>query len=52
MQIELDVTDVLPTIRVPTLVIAKDFDREEAETVAAAIPDAAFVVVPGRGGAF
>jgi class 3 adenylate cyclase len=52
MQIDLDVTDVLPTIRVPTLVIGKDFDREEAAAVAAAIPNAELVVVPGRGGAF
>ncbi len=52
MQIELDVTDVLPTIRVPTLVLIKEFAREAAEAVAAAIPNAEQVFVPGRGGAF
>jgi class 3 adenylate cyclase len=52
MQIDLDITDVLPTIRVPTLVIAKDPGLESAEVVAAAIPHAELVAVPGRGGAF
>jgi class 3 adenylate cyclase len=51
MQIDLDMTDVLPAIRVPTLVIAKDHVHEEAEQVAAAIPNCEFVAVPGRGGA-
>jgi class 3 adenylate cyclase len=51
MQIDLDLTDVMPAIRVPTLVIAKDHVREEAEEVAAGIPDCEFVGVPGDGGA-
>jgi class 3 adenylate cyclase len=51
MQIELDLTDVLPTIRVPTLVIAKEHIRERSEKVAASIPDCELVLVPGIGGA-
>jgi class 3 adenylate cyclase len=51
MQIELDVTDVLSTIRVPTLVVAKEFIHEQSQDVAAAIRDCEFVVVPGIGGA-
>jgi class 3 adenylate cyclase len=52
MNIDLDVADVLPTIRVPTLVIVKDFMREESEAVAAAIPGAECAQVPGQGVAF
>jgi class 3 adenylate cyclase len=52
MQIELDVTDVLPTIRVPTLVISKERFRADGDEVTAAIPRAEHVVVPGVGGAF
>jgi class 3 adenylate cyclase len=51
MQIDLDVTDVLPAIRIPTLVIAKEFIRAESERVAEAIPTCEFVAIPGRGGA-
>ena len=64
MQIDLDVTDVLPAIRIPTLVIAKEFFRggvstldmdirrlSGAEAIAQAIPNCEFLVVPGRGGA-
>ena len=51
MQIDLDINDVLPAIRVPTLVIAKEFIREDSQRVAELIPDSQFVVVPGRGGA-
>jgi class 3 adenylate cyclase len=51
MQIDLDVADVLPAVRVPTLVITKEFIQEEGELVAAAIPDCEFVVIPGQGGA-
>ena len=51
MQIELDITDVVPAIRVPTLVLSKEFVREAGETVANAIPSSEFVAVPGRGGA-
>ena len=52
MQIELDITGVLPAIRVPTLVISKDSFRAEAEAVARGIPGAEHVVVPGLGAAF
>jgi class 3 adenylate cyclase len=51
MQIDLDVADVLPTVRVPTLVIAKEFSREQGELVAGSIPDCEFAIVPGQGGA-
>jgi class 3 adenylate cyclase len=51
MQIDLDVSDVLPAIRVPTLVISKEGMREDAAEVAARIPGAEHVVVPGLGGA-
>jgi class 3 adenylate cyclase len=51
MQIELDISDVLPAIRVPTLVLSKEFIRAEGEPVADAIPDCELVIVPGRGGA-
>ncbi len=51
MQVDLDVGDVLPTIRVPTLVLSKEFVREDAEEVARAIPDAEHVVLPGIGNA-
>jgi class 3 adenylate cyclase len=50
MQIDLDVTDVLPTIRVPTLVISKPEVRDDGERIAASIPNCEFVAVPGRGG--
>ena len=51
MQIDLDITDVLAAIRVPTLVLSKEFAREGAEEVALRIPGAEHVVLPGRGGA-
>jgi class 3 adenylate cyclase len=51
MQIELDITEVLPAIRVPTLVVSKEFIAPHGEEVAKAIPNSEFVVVPGRGGA-
>jgi class 3 adenylate cyclase len=50
MQLDLDIHDVLPAIRVPTLVIAKEFIRNDAQAVADRIPDSEFVAVPGRGG--
>jgi pimeloyl-ACP methyl ester carboxylesterase len=50
MQIDLDITDVLPAIRVPTLVIAKQFVEQQTRAIAEAIPNCEFVVVPGRGG--
>jgi class 3 adenylate cyclase len=49
MQIDLDVSDVLPAIRVPTLVVSKEHIREQAADVAARIPGAEHVVVPGIG---
>jgi class 3 adenylate cyclase len=49
MQIDLDVTDVLPAIRVPTLVIAKERVREAAAEVAERIRGAELVIVPGVG---
>jgi class 3 adenylate cyclase len=49
MQIDLDVTDVLPAIRVPTLVLSKERERENAEQVASLIPGAELVFVPGEG---
>ena len=52
LQIDLDIHDVLPAIRVPTLVLAKEVGREDAGQVAERIPGAEFVVVPGRGRAF
>ena len=55
---EADITDVLPAIRVPTLVLyrrdvaAEAFlgadVREEAQLIADAVPDARVVAVPGR----
>lgn len=49
MQLDLDVTDVLRTIHVPTLVLSKAAVRSEAEYVAEHIPGAEHVAVPGRG---
>jgi class 3 adenylate cyclase len=51
MQIDLDITDVLSAVRVPTLVLAKEHMREESSRVAEAIPDCELVMVPGVGGA-
>jgi class 3 adenylate cyclase len=49
MQIDLDVSGVLPAIRVPTLVIAKEAEHEKAAEVAHSIAGAEFTVVPGIG---
>jgi class 3 adenylate cyclase/pimeloyl-ACP methyl ester carboxylesterase len=49
MAVDLDVTDVLPAIRVPTMVLTKERRREQAFEVAKAIPDCEFLVVPGEG---
>jgi len=49
MQIDLDVSDVLPAIRVPTLVLAKELVRKSAEHVAHLIPGADYATVPGMG---
>jgi class 3 adenylate cyclase/pimeloyl-ACP methyl ester carboxylesterase len=51
MMIDLDVSDVLPTVRVPTLVLTKEAWREDAGAVAAAIEGAELVHVPGQGAA-
>jgi class 3 adenylate cyclase len=49
MQIDLDVTDALPAIRVPTLVLSKEAERPNAEEVASRIPAAEYLQVPGIG---
>jgi class 3 adenylate cyclase/pimeloyl-ACP methyl ester carboxylesterase len=49
MQLELDISDVLPAIRVPTLVLSKALMREESAEVASLIPGAHHVDIPGRG---
>jgi class 3 adenylate cyclase len=49
MMIDLDLTDVLPTIRVPTLVLTKENFRKDSSAVAKRIPDAELVVLPGKG---
>jgi class 3 adenylate cyclase len=46
---ETDITDVLPSIRVPTLVLSKEDAREECEYITARIHDAQHVVLPGVG---
>jgi class 3 adenylate cyclase len=50
MQLELDITDVLSAIRVPTLVMAKETMREESIEVAELIPDAELVELPAIDG--
>jgi pimeloyl-ACP methyl ester carboxylesterase len=51
MNTQIDVRDVLPTIRVPTLVLQRVDDRdvnvEEARWIARQIPDAKYVELPG-----
>jgi class 3 adenylate cyclase len=47
--LETDITGVLPSVRVPTLVLSKRDAREECEYVAARIPDSRHVVLPGIG---
>ena len=49
MTLDTDVSDVLPAIRVPTLVLSKGWGREAAAHVAGLIPGAREVVLPGRG---
>ena len=49
MQIELDITDVLPAIRVPTLVLDKRIMESRSAEVAAAIPESTYVEIPGQG---
>lgn len=53
MAARLDVTDMLPTIQVPTLVVVGADDvistSQEMRTIAAAIPSATFVEIPAAG---
>ncbi len=49
MTIDTDVSDVLPAVRVPTLVLSKPHMHEWAGHVASLIPGARDVVVPGMG---
>jgi class 3 adenylate cyclase len=49
MQIELDISDVLPAIRVPTLVLDKRPMESRSAKVAAAIPGAEYLEIPGEG---
>jgi pimeloyl-ACP methyl ester carboxylesterase len=52
MNAEIDIRDVLPSVRVPTLVLHRTGDRclkvEEGRYVASRIPDATFVELPGE----
>ena len=52
MSFDLDVTDLLGQVHVPTLVVHRDQDRaapvEQARVLAAGIPNAELVVLPGR----
>jgi class 3 adenylate cyclase len=50
MQIGTDITDVLGSVRVPTLVIHRAAERAAAEYVSERIPGATRVEVPGEGG--
>jgi class 3 adenylate cyclase/alpha-beta hydrolase superfamily lysophospholipase len=49
---EADVTDVLPAIRVPTLIVCKRSEREESEYVAARIAGAQVAELPAFRGIF
>lgn len=49
MQMETDIGDILPTIRVPTLVVYPSNEGDEARKVAARIPDAVAVALPSEG---
>jgi class 3 adenylate cyclase len=49
MQVETDVTDLLPTVRLPTLVLSKPHSRDQCGYVADRIPGAKHVVLPGVG---
>ncbi len=56
MNSKIDIRDILPTIRVPTLVLCREDDPvvsvDEARAMAERIPDAQFVVLPGQGHLF
>jgi class 3 adenylate cyclase len=47
MRMDVDVLDVLPTIRTPTLIIARPAAREEARYIAERIPSARLIEAPG-----
>ncbi len=47
MAMELDIRDVLPAIRVPTLVMYRDFSRDEATWITERIPGARSVEIGG-----
>jgi class 3 adenylate cyclase len=49
LQMEMDVTDVLPSVHVPTLVLTKEPHRDPSGYVADRIPDARLVELPGEG---
>jgi class 3 adenylate cyclase len=49
MTIDLDLTDVLHTIRVPTIVLTKEHSREASAAVASGIAGSELVVLPGQG---
>ncbi|MEK6273786.1 MAG: adenylate/guanylate cyclase domain-containing protein [Actinomycetota bacterium] len=49
MTIDLDITDVLSAIRVPTLVMAKELTRVLGAEVAERIQDSQLVILPGEG---
>lgn len=49
MQLELDISEVLPAIRVPTLVLDKPLMQSLGAEVAARIPGAEYVKLPGEG---
>ncbi|HSC93221.1 MAG TPA: adenylate/guanylate cyclase domain-containing protein [Gaiellaceae bacterium] len=49
MQLETDIADVLPAIRVPTLVLTKEQLRQESAWIAERIPKASLAVLAGEG---
>jgi pimeloyl-ACP methyl ester carboxylesterase len=49
---EADVSDILPSVRVPTLILCKPAQRAEAAYVAERIPGAEIVEMPGLDGLF
>jgi class 3 adenylate cyclase/alpha-beta hydrolase superfamily lysophospholipase len=49
---EADVSDILPSVRVPTLILCKPAERPEAEYVAERIPGSEIVELPGLQGLF
>jgi class 3 adenylate cyclase len=51
IQMETDIADVLPSIRLPTLILTKQRSREQCVFVAERIPGAQLVMLPGVGGA-